>query len=470
MLGRMRRRFSRTQSVVEIPKHEDELKRKFTLSPSDEELISHLRITEDIKTSNELPRTFYPSLDREVATGVVSNRTILNNVEKGILSLPTEVLLALEKYLIPSSEVALRNACARFLHLYRLPSFYLSGDDKFEWLCMYERDQDQKQLAKLVCSHCKDLHPRGAFPAAEKKLEPAVRDCRQVWLCAHKHLGYQQVLKDIKPGHESPFKAQSLESCSRCREIVRNRSVADRPEKGTTETDLNSVNIASLLITKIALLQRPAPAYKERTTSGESMYRDIFSVSDVSNALNALDFPICAHVQLSDPYMLSRFCRACINTQKLPPGVKGPPCISENRRNVGDPEYLGKCKQSCYTRGCRTRFMWQARESLTPDASGRRQVWLIMSIYRWLGPLQSDVRDSMWYSHTHTHAARSDMRQKWETLEKTRRGNKPMPDWSICLLNPEDCNVREGHPAPYKPSNKGNVEDALKGVILNWRK
>lgn len=470
MLGRFKRKLSRTKSIAVDAEHgESGHKKTLSLTPSDEQLISRLTFTEDTNLDDKAPRRLNPSIYSHANTSS-SQRTVFNDVEAGFLSLPTEVLLGLQKYLSPSSEVALRQSCARFYHLFGLPSFYLSGDDKFEWLCMSERDQDPAQLDRLVCGLCKDLHPKASFPSAERKLVPADRDCRQVWLCAHKHLGYQRTLKTIKAGHEAPFRSESIESCSRCRETIRNRSVAGRPEKGTSMADLDSENAASLLVTKIAILQAPAPNYSEKTASGSPAYKEVFGVKDVAAALSNIDFPICSHIRLSDPYLLSRFCRSCINTQKLPPGVKGPPCISESRRDFGDPEYLGKCKQSCYTRGCKTRFMFQARESLAPDSSGRRQIWLIMAIYRWLGPLQSTNRDLAWTGHAVSHTTRTEMRQNWEALGKANRSRRPMPNWSICLLHPEDCNVWDVNPAPYRASNKGGVEDALKGVIKNWRK
>jgi len=472
MLGRFKRKVSRAKSIPVVAEDaETARKESLSLTPSDENLISRLTFTEDTNLDDRPPRRLTPSIYSHVSANTSSSqRTVFNNIEAGFLSLPTEVLLTLQKYLKPSSEVALRHSCARFFNLFGMPSFYLSGGDKFEWMCMTERDQDPDQLDRLVCGLCKELHPKGAFPASERKCGPVERDCRQVWLCAHKHMGYQKTLNTIKAGHEAPFKAKTLESCSRCRETIRSRSVFDRPEKGTSDAALESENAASLLVTKIAILQAPSPDYLEKTKNGSPAYKEVFGVKEVAAALSGIDFPICPHINLSDPYLLSRFCRSCINTQRLPPGVKGPPCISETRKDFGDPEYLGKCKQSCYTRGCRTRFMFQARESLSPDASGRRQIWLIIAIYRWLGPLQSTNRDPAWTGHAISHATRAEMRRKWEALEKTYKSQKPMPNWGICLLYPEDCNLREGGSASYRVSNKGTVEDALKGIITNLHK
>lgn len=467
MLGRFRRRLSRSKSLAVEHDHliDSSLTKTFSLTPSDEQLFSKLTFTDDTNLDDKAPRKLNPSIHSHVSAATTSSqRTVFNKIDSGILSLPTEVLLSLQEHLTLSSEVALRHSCARFLHLFKTPSFYLSGDERFDFLCMTERDQDPDNLERLVCGTCRDLHMKSSFPAAEKHKGPA-RDCRQVWLCAHKSLGYQKTIKTIKAGHEAPFRSENIDPCSRCRDVIRCRSVSDRPEKGTSAADLDSENTASLLITKIALLQRPSPLYNHKTTSGSGIYKEIFGVKAVADALTALDFPICSHLRLSDPYMLSRFCRSCINTQKLPEGVKGPPCISEAKREIGDPDYLGKCKQSCYTRGCKTRFMFQARESLAPDGSGRRQTWLILSIYRWLGPLQSSGPDTLWRQHTVNHSERLKMRKNWEMLEKSI-DRKPMPNWSICLLHPEDSTVRSEH-AAYRPANAGGVEDALKGVIIN---
>ena len=308
---------------------------------------------------------------------------------------------------------------------------------------MTERDQDPQSLDKLVCGHCQELHIRSTFPSAEIKQAPTSRDCRQVWLCAHRYVGFQKSIRGIKAGVEAPFRVETLEPCSRCRNSIRNRSVADRPEKGTSVTDLENPKAESLLISKIGLLQAPSPLYNVRTTGGSGMYQEVFQVKSVSSALQAIDFRLCPHLKLGDPYILSKFCRACINTQRLPPGVKGPPCISENKREFGEAKIGPKCKGTCYTRGCKTQFMFQAKESLSPDASGRRQVWLFIVVYRWLGPLLTAGRDSTWTEHSVNHQERKEMRAKWTDWEKTSRaGRQCMPNWSICLLHPEDSNLR----------------------------
>ena len=85
--------------------------------------------------------------------------------------------------------------------------------------------------------------------------------------------------------------------------------------------------------------------------------------------------------------------------------------------------------------------MFQARESLSPDASGRRQVWLIIVIYRWLGPLLTAERDKNWKDHACKHEERAEMKKKWIDWEKRSR-QQCMPNWSICLLHADDCNLR----------------------------
>jgi len=449
LFDRVRRKLSRTKSapglVPEDDDDDDEQIRiepwpttALSLSPSDEQLVTKLAFTPDTEFIERPPRLKTPS----VATRF-SERTIFNNVESGFLALPTELLIFLQPYLTPSSEVALRHSCSRFFHLYTLPSFVLKGKELFDFLCMTERDQDPSELDKLVCGKCQELHNRSTFPSSEINQEPTYRDCRQIWLCAHRTLGYQKTIRNIKAGVETPFRVETLEPCSRCRNSIRNRSVADRPEKGTSMMELESPKAQSLLISKIGLLQVPSPLYNTRTSGGSGMYKEVFQVKDVSAALQAIDFRLCPHLKLGDPFILSKFCRACLNTQRLPPGVKGPPCISNWKRESGESRTGAKCKGACYTRGCKTQFMFQARESLSPDASGRRQVWLIIAIYRWLGPLQSAGRDLMWTDHAVDHKERRDMRERWVEWEKANRlGLQCMPNWSICLLHPEDSSLR----------------------------
>ncbi|EXJ55562.1 hypothetical protein A1O7_08490 [Cladophialophora yegresii CBS 114405] len=444
---RMRRKLSRAKSAPDALEDTDgeqvQLQRwpsnALFLTPSDEQLVSKLAFTPETAIIERAPRHYAPS---SIATRS-SERTVFNNVESGFLSLPTEMLMTLQPYLTPSSEVALRHSCSRFFHLYRMPSFVLTGSELFDFLCMTERDQDPTELDRLVCSKCQTLHNRSSFPSSEIKQESRSRDCRQVWLCPHRYLGYQKTTRTIKAGVDSPFRVETLEPCSRCRNSIRNRSVADRPEKGTSMTDLESPKAESLLISKIGILGAPSPLYNTRTTGGSGMYKEVFQVKDVSAALQAIDFRLCPHLKLGDPYILSKFCRACINTQRLPPGVKGPPCINEAKRDFGGKRAGAKCKGSCFTRGCKTQFMFQARESLSPDASGRRQVWLIIVVYRWLGPLLSDGRDSTWTNHAIDHQERKDMRTKWAEWERANRaGRQCMPNWDICLLHPEDSNLR----------------------------
>ncbi|EXJ94374.1 hypothetical protein A1O1_02768 [Capronia coronata CBS 617.96] len=444
---RVRRKLSRTKSVAGLegdgPRvNKDALQRwpskACSLTPSDEELVSRLAFTPETVIIERAPR------QKALSFGTHrSERTIFNNVESGFLALPTELLVTIQSYLTPSSEVALRHSCSRFFHLYSTPSFVLTGKELFDFLCMTERDQDPNDLDRLVCGRCQELHVWTAFSSSEIRQEPTARDCRQIWLCAHRSLGYDKTIRAIKAGVDSPFRVETLEPCPRCRDSIRNRSVAHRPEKGTSAMDLEHPKAESLLISKIGLLQAPSPLYNIRTSGGSGMYKEIFQVKDVSAALQSIDFRLCPHLKLGDPYILSKFCRACINTQRLPPGVKGPPCINENKRQFGESIRGGKCKGSCYTRGCKTQFMFQARESLSPDASGRRQVWLIIVVYRWLGPLLSAGREASWTDHSVDHKERKEMRLRWAEREKAIRAGRPcMPNWEICLLHPSDSNVR----------------------------
>lgn len=443
MIGKFKRKLSRTKSVPIVePRAQPNPPgptRHLTLTPSDEQLVTKLSFAPETSLAERTPHPKAASVGTRW-----SERTVWNNVESGFLALPTECLLNIQQYLSPSSEVSLRQSCSRFFHLYKTQSFYLIGPELFDFICMLERDQDPTQLDKLVCGVCKELHPRKAFPTSEVRQEPIKRDCRQVWLCAHKHLSYTQSIKQIKTGPESPFRVENLLPCSRCRDSIRSRSVADRPEKGTSQMELESPNSQSLLISKIGLMQAPSPLYNVRGSSGSSgMYKEIFEVKKVSDALQSVDFRLCPHIKLGDPVILSKFCRSCINTQKLPPGVKGPPCISESdKRGPGKDKIIGRCKGTCFTRGCKTQFMFQSRESLAPDASGRRQIWLIIVVYRWLGPLLTEGRERAWSEHATDYHERLEMQRKWTIWDKETRGQSCMPNWSICTLHPDDSNLR----------------------------
>ena len=455
MLDRVRRKLSRSSNSEPFvatldPDHGRKLSRTVTikperaaanlsrlsLTPSDKELVTKLAFAPDQPVIERAPRYLTPSLSTKW-----SERTVFNNTDAGFLSLPAEVLLSLQHYLSLCSEVSLRQSCSRFFHLYCSPSFYLSGDDKFDFICMIERDQDPALLPRLVCGQCRDLHPKWMFPASEIRRAPLDRDCRQVWLCPHRSLGYEKCTRKIKAGVDSPFRSENVEPCNRCRETIRNRTVADRPERSGAMIDLQNPKAESMLISKIALLQAPSPSHNTRGAAS-GLYTETFAAKDVSDALQALNFPICPHIRLGDPFILSKFCRACISTTVLKPGQPGPNCISEVKdRDIFGRSKEGKCKGECYDRGCKTKFMFQSRESLTPDASGKRQVWLIIVAYRWLGSLLSKGKDSTWLNHSVKAPERTDMRKAWDNWTRATR-RQPMPNWSICLLHPEDCNLR----------------------------
>jgi len=441
MLHRVWRKWSRSHSKPETsvallkPEQATGNASKLSLTASAKELVAKLAFAPEQPVDECAPRQHTLSLNTKW-----SERTVFNNTDTGILSLPAEILLYLQRYLSSSSEVSLRQSCSRFFYLYSSPSFYLSGDDKFDFICMVERDQDPTLLRRLVCGQCHDLHSKSMFPASEIARAPLDRDCRQVWLCPHQALGYGKCIRKIKAGADSPFRAENVEPCNKCREVIRSRTIADRPERSGAATDLQYPTAESMLVSKIALLQAPSPSHATRG-SASGLYTETFPVKDVADALQALDFPICLHIRLGDPFILSKFCRACINTAVQKPGHPGPNCISEVKdRDVFGRRRDGKCKGTCYTRGCKTKFMFQSRESLTPDASGKRQVWLIIAVYRWLGPLLDGGKDSTWLDHSTKAQERMDMRIAWANWMRTIR--QPMPNWSICLLHPEDCNLR----------------------------
>jgi hypothetical protein len=114
--------------------------------------------------------------------------------------------------------------------------------------------------------------------------------------------------------------------------------------------------------------------------------------------------------------------------------------------------------------------MFQTRQSLLPDVSGRTQIWLILGVYRWLGPLvehheaviegealpdhagyEDERPDSKlstpmheartWMGHTVDADEMIQMRVNWDDWFR-RYGRKCMPDWSICQLHPDDFQLR----------------------------
>ena len=388
----------------------------------------------------------------------------VDNRESVLFNLPTELLLELEHYLGPCAEVSLRQSCSRFFYLFSYPSFYLKGDARFVFLCNIERD-DPGSLGKrkrLVCGHCRDLHSKSAFPSSQLTNAPQQRDCRQIWLCPHRSLGFEKAVRSISTV-DTLLRLERHDPCSRCKPVIRNRSVAERNGSGSTslptELDPSEGSVAgeTMLISKIGILQKPAPLIDGRV-SGSSLDAEIFTTKELARVLSALNFCICPHLQLGDPYILSKFCRACLDIQPAREGGKRRVCISLTNKG----EKKGMCKGMCYAKDCKTGFMFQSRQSMLPGASGRRQVWLILSIFRWLGSLtpsrvsrdptaarpetgdkslRSGAEERLWTDHTVDAAEMAAMRGRGKAW-MGEFGSRCLPDWSICELHPEDFSLR----------------------------
>lgn len=465
MLDRFRRRLSSIskgrdgKKALLNDKHVDLF--SISLSSSSRPTTSHVTVnSEDEVNAENAPDT------TKIQVSTISQMIRRpDNSASRLFSLPAELLIQLQQYLTEGSEVSLRQSCSRFFHMYSCPSFYLAGDDRFSFLCQLERDNPNPSRGRttLVCGHCRDLHAKSAFPSSELRKLPQERDCRQVWLCPHRAMGYEKASHRIR-AHETLLRVENLDPCIKCKSLIRHRSVANQPGKPpyrrASDTDCLDSSIAgkTLLISKIGILQKPSPSDARGPAS--SLNTEIFPTKEVAAALSGLDFCLCSHMRLGDPYILSKFCRSCLSVRLPRQGEKGPPCISFN--NSG--ERTGKCRGICYDKGCNTGFMFQSRESLLPDVSGRRQIWLILGIYRWLGPLLCEPhsidfdgygctehaeatlsmpkRDShgLWVRHTVDAAEMVEMRFNWKIWLK-EYGRKCMPDWSICQLHPEDWNL-----------------------------
>jgi len=464
MLDRFRRRFSSISR-----KHNDSetiitdrhfQKSELSLSSSRPSGVHLVVDDEDLESEAEPD----PDTSQPLAPTITQLASRPDNSASYLFNLPTELLLQLQPYLTPCAEVSLRQSCSRFFLIYNRPSFYLAGDSRFNFLCHLERDDPNpsRQRLKVVCGHCRELHARSAFPSSELRKLPEGRDCRQVWLCPHRALGFEKAAHRIR-AVETLFRVETLDPCIKCSSLIRNRSVADRSGSSSytpaSVVDLSNSSIAgdTLLVSKFGILQKSST--HDARAFGSNVNTEIFPTKELAAALSGLDFRICPHIRLGDPYVLSKYCRSCLNVRMLRPGDGGPCCISSNPAR-GKVE---KCRGLCYVKGCKTGFMFQTRESLLPDISGRRQIWLILAIYRWLGPLgvgrlnvdgdadaKSPVADHtlgkaregrMWVDHTVNAAEMVEMRVNWRTWLRDH-GRKCMPDWSICQLHPEDFTLR----------------------------
>lgn len=155
-----------------------------------------------------------------------------DNSASYLLSLPAEILLLLQCNFTPCAQVSLRQSCSRFLHLYSRPSPNLAGDDRFTFVCHLERDRKPNRSCnsdRLVCSHCRGMHAKSTFSSTEQRKPAHQRDCRQLWLCLHRALDFRQVAHRIR-AVETAFRVEDLDPCVQCKALIRDRSVADRPE------------------------------------------------------------------------------------------------------------------------------------------------------------------------------------------------------------------------------------------------
>ena len=180
MLERFKRRFSSTSKMRHSPETLVNIDDNFDLSKLSSTSSSRpntilLSAAEEVDDDDAQPAP--EGTDEPIIPIGSLSAPRPDNSASRLLQLPTELLLQLQHYLSPCSQVSIRQSCARFLPIYSCPSYYLMGESRFTFLCYLERDDFHPSIARtrFVCGRCRDLHAKSAFPSHELRRLPHER-------------------------------------------------------------------------------------------------------------------------------------------------------------------------------------------------------------------------------------------------------------------------------------------------------
>lgn len=169
------------------------------------------------------------------------------------------------------------------------------------------------------------------------------------------------------------------------------------------------------LTSTIALFSTPS------TPDSHAIYNDILTPDRIATGLYGLDLPICPHLRLNKPFIISRFNPGCLrvarpannpctcstsrhSTDALPTSEKNVPRICRN---------MGRCL-ACHDRGISTMFAIFVGQS--KGENGQADTWLCFCLIRDLGSLDS-AGESAWLTNTlasENFERTADTWQDWE--------------------------------------------------------
>ena len=261
------------------------------------------RIIEDdqssiIRTSSEIP---HPIQESDIDT-----------ISKGLLKLPTELILEIAEYLPPSGYMSLSYSCRRIRNGMGACIEHVLGDrtpigrhstaalsvetrnirslERMEWRRMLDRDNDIPS-PKAYCSRCCRTHDRSLF-SIQSLTQPSTERCclgsaGRFWLCPHRNFDYDQATNSstetsngsLCGGRHVSMYGETHSSCSYGR-------------VGKTASFLTSWPI-------MKMPQAGLPSNQE-----------------VEEALRPLKAPICPHLRLNDACVAKAYLGSCGRPQR----------------------------------------------------------------------------------------------------------------------------------------------------------
>lgn len=235
----------------------------------------------------------------------------IDTLPKGLLKLPTELILEIADYLPPVAYISLSYSCRRIRNCMGASIEHLLGDklplgrqsatalsiemrnvrtlERIEWRCMLDRDR-KIPSPKAFCSGCMRTHDRSLFSIQSLTQPSTKRYCLgsagQIWICPHRSLDYNQV-----------------------REFLRN------PRNGT-RYEGKCIPMYGEFYYSCSFSSGSAGAFVTWWPIVKMPQKGLPSDQDVEEALCLLKAPLCPHLRLNDACVASAYLKDCASLQR----------------------------------------------------------------------------------------------------------------------------------------------------------
>ena len=290
-ISALRRFLSASKEDAQCESNIDESPSRVTSSKDEcAELSSHMMDgvqSNTIRTTSETPY-----LIRE---------SDIDTIPKGLLKLPTELILEIAGYLPPSGYMSLSYSCRRIRNGMGASIEHVLGDktpigrrstaalsvemrnvrslERIEWRGMLDRDNDLP-FPKAYCSRCRRTHDRSLF-SIESLTQPSTERCclgsaGRLWICPHRSLDYDQAMNFLT-------KASDAIRCE-------GRHV---PMHGSFYGLCSWGGMRDSFLTWWPIMKMPQDGLP--------------SDQEVEEALRPLKAPMCPHLCLNDAYVASAY-------------------------------------------------------------------------------------------------------------------------------------------------------------------